>query len=353
MSADSEIDIRRTGQAGRITLRRPDAMNALTLPMCLGIESALDGWRDDASVQVVVVDAEGDRAFCSGGDIAEMYEHGSAGDFEYGKSYWRDEYRLNAKIACYPKPIVSLMQGYTMGGGVGVGCHGSHRVVCENSRIAMPECGIGLVPDVGGSLILARAPGRTGEFLGVTGFRMGPDDAIFAGFADHFIPRERWAELIESLEESGDAGAVAKASSAPEPGRLRDLQPVIGLRWSGASLAHVASALEREPVNDFAKMSTKLMGGNSPLSMACAFELVRMQRSSASIEDALALEFRFTCRSSEHADFIEGIRARIIDKDGNPNWRFARISDVPESAVSELLSPLPDGQGLWEKAQCG
>lgn len=352
MNADSEIDIRRAGQAGRITLRRPDAMNALTLPMCRGIESALDGWRDDASVQVVVVDAEGDRAFCSGGDIAEMHEHGSAGDFEYGKSYWRDEYRLNAKIARYPKPIVSLMQGYTMGGGVGVGCHGSHRVVCENSRIAMPECGIGLVPDVGGSLILARAPGRTGEFLGVTGFRMGPDDAIFAGFADHFIPRERWADLIASLEESGDAGAAAKASKKPEPGRLRDLQPEIGRRWSGASLADIAARFEDEP-DDFAKMCAKLMGGNSPLSMACAFELVRMQRSSGSIEDALALEFRFTCRSSERADFIEGIRARIIDKDGNPNWRFARIGDIPGSAVSELLSPLPAGQGLWEETQCG
>ena len=323
-------------------------MNALTLPMCLGIESALDRWRDNESVQVVVVDAEGDRAFCSGGDIAEMHERGSAGDFEYGKSYWRDEYRLNAKIARYPKPIVSLMQGYTMGGGVGIGCHGSHRIVCENSRIAMPECGIGLVPDVGGSLILARAPGRTGEFLGVTGFRMGPDDAIFAGFADHFVPRERWADLIASLEESGHAGVAAQASAAPEPGRLRELQPEIGRRWSGAALADVASALD-DGSDDFAKTCTKLMGGNSPLSMACAFELVRMQRSSGSIEDALALEFRFTCRSSEHADFIEGIRARIIDKDGNPNWRFARIGDVPESAVSELLSPLPDGEGLWEK----
>lgn len=345
MSLEREIDIRRTGQAGRITLHRPDAMNALTLPMCRGIESALDDWRDDASVQVVVLDAEGDRAFCSGGDIAEMYEHGSAGDFEYGQNYWRDEYRLNAKIARYPKPIVSLMQGYTMGGGVGVGCHGSHRVVCENSRIAMPECGIGLVPDVGGSLILARAPGRIGEFLGVTGFRMGPDDAIFVGFADHFIPRERWTELIASLEKSGDARVVADASVVPEPGRLRELQPKINRRWSSASLADVASALEDEP-DDFAKMCTKLMGGNSPLSMACAFELVRMQRSSKLIEDALALEFRFTCRASEQADFIEGIRARIIDKDGNPNWRFARISDVPKSVVSELLSPLPTGQGL-------
>ena len=184
-----DIYVRRDGSAGRITLNRPEALNALTYDMCLAIEKALDEWREEPGVRLAIIEGEGERAFCSGGDIAEMYKAGTAGDYEYGRRFWRDEYRLNAKIAEWPKPVVSFLQGYTMGGGVGVGCHGSHRVVCESSRIAMPECGIGLVPDVGGSLILARAPGRLGEYLATTAARMGPADAIAAGFADMFVPR--------------------------------------------------------------------------------------------------------------------------------------------------------------------
>ena len=184
----SDILIRKIGRAGRITLNRPDALNALTYAMIHDIEAALDAWRDDDEVALVVIDAAGEKAFSAGGDIAEMYRTGTAGDFAYGRTFWADEYRVNAKIAEYPKPYVAFMQGFTMGGGVGVSCHGSHRVVGESSRIAMPECGIGLIPDVGGSFLLARAPGRLGEYLGTTGTRMGPGDAIFAGFADLFIP---------------------------------------------------------------------------------------------------------------------------------------------------------------------
>ena len=153
-----DINIRLTGHAGRITLTRPKALNAMTYEMCLAIERALDDWRDDPAVALVVIDAEGDRAFCSGGDIAELYETGTKGDYAYGRRFWADEYRLNAKIFDYPKPVVSFLQGFVMGGGVGIGCHGSHRIVGETSQIAMPECGIGLVPDVGGSLMLALAP---------------------------------------------------------------------------------------------------------------------------------------------------------------------------------------------------
>jgi enoyl-CoA hydratase len=161
----SDIDIRIEGRAGRITLNRPKALNALTYEMCLAVDAALRAWADDPAVDLVLIDAEG-RAFCAGGDIAEMYATGTAGDFDYGRRFWRDEYRMNARIAEYPKPVVALMQGYTMGGGVGLGCHASHRVVGETSRIAMPECSIGLVPDVGGSLLLRRAPGAFGIWAG-------------------------------------------------------------------------------------------------------------------------------------------------------------------------------------------
>jgi len=219
-----DIHIRKEGRAGRITLTRPKALNALSYDMCGAIEAALDAWRDDEDVALVLIDAEGDRAFCAGGDIQQLYDTGRAGDYAYGRRFWADEYRLNAKIARYPKPYVALMQGFVMGGGVGISCHGSHRVVCESTQVAMPECGIGLVPDVGGSLLLARAPGRTGEYLGTTGTRMGPDDAIYAGFADIFVPKSEWDELCTEIIESGDPGVLDGHAATPPEGGLRARQ---------------------------------------------------------------------------------------------------------------------------------
>ena len=179
----SDIIARIEGVAGRITLNRPKALNALTWDMVTDIEAALDAWADDDAVQLIILDAIGEKAFCSGGDIAEIYATGKAGDYAYGQKFWRDEYRLNRKIYHYGKPFISFMHGFTMGGGVGVGGHGSHRIIGETTQIAMPEVGIGLVPDVGGSLILAKAPGHIGEYLGLTGARIAPADAIYAGFA--------------------------------------------------------------------------------------------------------------------------------------------------------------------------
>ena len=170
----ADISCRIEGRAGRITFTRPQALNALSHPMALAIEAALDAWRDDPAVALVLIDAEGERAFCAGGDIAQMHAAGVAGDYAGPRAFWRDEYRMNAKIADYPMPVVALMQGFVMGGGVGVGCNASHRVVGATAQVAMPESGIGLVPDVGGSLLLARAPGHAGVYLALTAARMGP-----------------------------------------------------------------------------------------------------------------------------------------------------------------------------------
>lgn len=145
----SDISIRVEGRAGRITLTRPKALNALSYDMCRALDAALVAWAGDPAVALVLVDAEGDRAFCAGGDIAELYAEGLRGNFDYGRDFWRDEYRMNARIGAYPKPVVSLVQGFCMGGGVGVACHASHRIVGETAQVAMPECAIGLVPDVG------------------------------------------------------------------------------------------------------------------------------------------------------------------------------------------------------------
>lgn len=335
----TDISIRIEGVAGRITLQRPEALNAMTYEMCLGIEAALDAWRSVDDVKVVVIDAAGERAFCAGGDIAELYRTGTSDDYAYGQTFWADEYRLNHKISAYPKPVVSFLQGFTMGGGVGIGCHGSQRIVGETSQIAMPECGIGLVPDVGGTLILARAPGYCGEYFGLTGARMNAGDAIYVGFADHFLPEAKWAAHISELCATGDVAClVAEPASG---GVLQGLQGQIDVHFAGARLEDIESSLQCDD-SEFAKASLKSLQRNAPLSQACALEIIRRLREpEATLQMALELEYRFTARSMEHGDFLEGIRAQIIDKDRNPKWRFADRM-VPQEAVNTMLEPLSD-----------
>jgi enoyl-CoA hydratase len=338
----ADILIRKEGRAGRITLARPQALNALTYRMCQSIDAALIAWASDPEIALVLIDAEGARAFCAGGDIAEMYATGTAGDFGYGRRFWADEYRMNARIAEYPRPVVSFLQGFTMGGGVGVGCHGSHRIVGETSQIAMPECGIGLVPDVGGSFLLATAPGRLGEYLGLTGARMGPADAILAGFADHFVAEAGWDTLKARLIDTGDTGAVAKAACAPPGGRLAALRPEIDALFGGETLGDIARAL-RHARTPFADEALAAIGRAAPLSAACTVEMIHRLRGNPSMRRALEMEYRFTARAMEHGDFIEGIRALIIDKDRTPRWRHAGPEAVPMVDMARMLMPLGAG----------
>ncbi|ABG32510.1 3-hydroxyisobutyrate dehydrogenase [Roseobacter denitrificans] len=335
----SDIVIRQTAHAGRITLARPEALNAMTYEMCLQIEAALDRWARDERIALVVLDAEGDKAFCAGGDIAQLYETGMAGDYAFGQRFWADEYRLNAKIFNYPKPVISFLQGFTMGGGVGLGCHGTHRIVGESSRIAMPECGIGLIPDVGGTLILALAPGRVGEYLGTTGYRMGPADALFAGFADHFIPQDAWPGLIAQLEDGASVDIIKHAAQDPDASALADLQPEIERHFAGEGLSDILTTLQTDD-SDFAKDTLKLLHRNSPLAMACTVEVLhRLRGPTLSMAKALDHEYRFTYRAMQHGDLLEGIRAAIIDKDRTPKWQYADMR-VPAIAVSKMLMPL-------------
>ena len=343
----TDITIRQTGHAGRITLQRPDALNALTYDMCRAIEQAIDVWRDDDSIHHVVIDALGDRAFCAGGDIAELYETGRAGDFEYGRRFWADEYRLNAKLFTYPKPVVSFMQGFTMGGGVGIGCHGTHRIVGTTSRIAMPECGIGLIPDVGGSLMLALAPGRLGEYLGTTATRMAAADALYAGFADLFIDEADWPELINALEASATVDVLDEAATTAGPSDLHAAQSDIDRCFSGETLTDVLVDLRNE-TSAFADGALKALSRNSPLSVACTIEMIhRLRGPSLTIAKALDYEYRFTYRAMEQGDFLEGIRAAIIDKDRSPKWQYDDMK-VPAVAVSNMLMPLRDNKLVLE-----
>ncbi len=335
----ADILIRREGRAGRITLNRPGALNALTYEMCLAIDRALIDWASDGRIALVLIDAVGDRAFCAGGDIAEMYATGRRGDYAYGRRFWADEYRMNARIAEYAKPVVSFLQGFTMGGGVGVGCHGSHRIVGETAQVAMPECGIGLVPDVGGSFILATAPGRLGEYLGTTGARMGPADAILAGFADHFVPEAAWPALKTGLIATGDVAGLDAFSGPPPEGHLAALRPKIDALFAAGTLAAIAGALDADG-SDFAAETRRALSRAAPLSAACAVEMIRRLRGHATLRAALEMEYRFTWRAMEHADFLEGIRAAIIDKDRAPRWRHAGPGAVPEADVAHMLAPL-------------
>lgn len=338
----TDIEIRKEGCAGRITLTRPEALNALSHAMCLAAEAALDAWRDDPQVRLILIDAMGDKAFCAGGDIGLIYHAGIAGDYGAGRQFWRDEYRTNAKLSEYPKPVISFLHGFVMGGGVGLGGHCSHRIVGESAQIAMPECGIGFVPDVGGSLLLARAPGRLGEYLGLTAARMGPADALYAGFADLFVPEAGWPMLKERLVETGDLLTLKAAATMPPASALAAVQPEIDKLFGAQTLPGVMAALERA-VDGIAIQARRAVARNSPLAMAVTLEMLnRLRAEGSGIRGALRQEYRVAHRVLAEGDFLEGIRAQIIDKDRAPRWRFGPEAAVPD-LVSAFLAPLGEG----------
>lgn len=344
----SEILIRTEGRAGRVTLNRPGQLNALTDTMVDALAAALDRWRDDDTVALVLIDAAGDRAFCAGGDIAGLYAQGRAGNFGFGQAFWRREYRLNLDIARYPKPVVALMQGFTMGGGVGVGCHASHRVVGETCQIAMPECTIGLVPDVGGSYLLAQAPDHLGTWFGTTGARMDAALAVDTGFADWNVPEAEWPALAADLCATGDPAAVEARALPPPPSALCPIKAGITAHFAWPSLAAIWQSLGTEDT-DFTRDARARLMRASPLSAACTVAMLRRLGPAPDLAAALAQEYRFTHRAQEHADFLEGIRAAVIDKDRAPRWRHAGPWAVTEAEVEAMLAPLGPRE-LWEGA---
>ena len=334
----SDINLRVRGKAGRITLQRPQALNAMTYEMCLAIEKTLIDWKHDTKIELIIIDAQGDRAFCSGGDISNLYEEGRKKNYAYGKKFWDDEYRLNALIAKYPKPYLAFMQGFTMGGGVGISCHGSHRIVCETSKIAMPECSIGLIPDVGGSLLLSRAPSNLGYFLGLTGAQMNAADAIYAGFANIYISKEEWPDTIDVLEKTGDTSVLQKRSKKIGRSQLYDNRKFIQAAFKSKNLPKIVQLLS-ESKNQIAHLALEKITKNCPIAMTYTLEMLSRLTPKSRIEDALDLEYRFTSRAQEYGSFQEGIRATIIDKDRKPKWQF-QIDTVPREVIAEFLKPI-------------
>ena len=340
----SDIQCRIDGRAGRITLNRPKALNALTHDMCLELERALLAWRDDPQVDHVVIDGAGDRAFCAGGDITRLYQAGLDEDAEYGRRFWRDEYRLNALIHEYPKPYIAIMHGFVMGGGVGVAAHGSHRIVTDSTRLAMPECGIGLVPDVGGSLLLARAPGHLGECLGLTGHRMTAADSLYAGFADAYVPEDRLGALISDLVASDDADVwviIARHAQPAGDSMLAAHMDDINAVFGGHDVIAIRSQLDAHNalLATFPRMAGGMAAG-SPIALAATVALVRAVRDAPTMETALDMEYRFTHRWLASTDFVEGVRAAVIDKDHAPRWRHDDVAAVPPALIVDLLAPL-------------
>ncbi|KQT88020.1 enoyl-CoA hydratase/isomerase family protein [Aurantimonas sp. Leaf443] len=344
--SEPDVLVRVEGRAGRITLNRPKALNALNAAMVGPIMRALDDWRDDAGVDLVLIDASGERAFCAGGDLRQVYESTATAGFEPARRFWVEEYRLNRAIARYPKPYVAVMDGITMGGGVGLSAHGSHRIVTERSTLAMPECAIGLVPDVGGSLILATAPGRLGEFLGLTGWRMKAAEAIATGFADVEVPAERLEALKRTLCETGDPARIASFAVPPGPDRLAPLRSRIDAIFRAPTLREIVAGVEAS-AEPFAAEALSAIRAASPLSLAATLALVRTVRETPTIEAALGTEYRFTHRSQSEGDLQEGIRAVVIDKDRKPRWADA-LDGFDETKGAAMLRPLGADELQWE-----
>lgn len=336
------VAVRVEGRCGRITLNRPEALNALTHSMALAIDQALADWAEDPAITCVVLDAEGERAFCAGGDITWLYECGLTRSYERATQFWRDEYRLNERIARYTKPVVAFMRGIVMGGGVGLSAHASHRIVTDGTRVAMPECAIGLIPDVGGSLLLAKAPGHIGEYLGLTGHRMGPEDAIFCGFADHFVSAENWDSAKQALLASGDPTQIKPFLGSLPTSAFASDQNRIDAIFSDDSLSEIADRLLAER-GEWHTRARKLFDAGSPISLQIAFQTLRAARRHNDIHQALKHELRFVSRALEHGDFQEGIRATVIDKDKAAKWRHDTIETVSDELLQLLGSPTEGG----------
>lgn len=326
------------GRTGRLILNRPRALNALTHPMVLRIEEALTAWRDDPAVEAVVISGAGERGLCAGGDIRAIHEDARNGGTA-SADFWRDEYRLNALIARYPKPYVSLMDGIVMGGGVGVSAHGTVRIVTERSRVAMPETGIGFVPDVGGTYLLALAPGELGTHLALTGAPVGAADALLCGLADHFVPSERLDRLVEDLARTSVREALAANVGQAPPGELAGHRGWIDHCYAAGTVEEIVDRLVESGV-PAAKEAAAALTAKSPTALKVTLTSLRRARGLGPLERVLEQEYRVSCAALTSPDLVEGIRAQVIDKDRDPRWSPARLTGVTDEDVARYFTPL-------------
>ncbi len=339
MTADDDILFHVEGGLARVHLNAPGPFNALTREMCIVFRDQLARWRDDPAVAAVLVTAEGERAFCAGGDIRRLHDIGKTDPVE-GRTFFWHEYRLDHAVHRFPKPYVALVDGIVMGGGVGVSVHGSHRVVTENTTFAMPECGIGLFPDVGATEFLDRAPGALGMYLGLTGARLKAADAILAGFATHFVPRARLGELAAGLAANVEAIDAYIAGFAQDPGKppLDEHRHLIDRHFAADTVAGIIAGLDAED-GYWAIETADDLRGMSPTSLRVTQRLLR-DGPGLDFDALMRMEYRMACAFLAGHDFFEGIRAAVIDKDRKPKWAPARLDDVDDHMTASYFAPV-------------
>ena len=338
----TNLIIAKQGAAGRATLNRPKALNAITHQMLLELETAMNTWAKDDTIKIAMIDATGDRAFCAGGDIVDLYAEGIKGSDEMARRFWRDEYRINAAIESYPKPYIAFMDGIVMGGGVGISAHGSHRIVTERTMFAMPECAIGIIPDVGGSLLLARMPGHCGEYAGLTGARLSGADCIYAGLADIYVESYKLDALKTALCDTGDPETIRQFASTPPTSDLELNMNEINRLFNAATVTEIQTTLHNA-TSDFAKSAAKGLSRGAPLGVISALKIIRTAREDNDMALALRNEYRFVTNAVASGEFIEGVRAAVIDKDRNPAWKYPTLESVPPILIGALDQPAPDG----------
>ena len=341
---NDEVLIRIEGKVGRLTLNRPQALHALTTNMCRMLTEALLAWKDDPAIELVLVDHSGERGFCAGGDIRMLAESG-AGDGAAAREFFFIEYRLNHLLFECRKPVVVIMDGITMGGGVGLAGPATYRVATERTTFAMPETGIGLFPDVGGGWFLPRMPGHIGLWLALTGARVKAADCELVGMATDFIESGKVEAFkaalvadptaVETLltEYEGDAGRPPLAAHQDEIDRL----------FGGDSVEAILAALEATDT-DWAREQLKTLATKSPQTLKVAFRQLALGREARSFAENMAMEYRIGARVVQRHDFLEGVRAVIVEKDNAPKWDPATVSGVSEAMLEEIFAPLPSAQ---------
>ncbi|MEV0699445.1 enoyl-CoA hydratase/isomerase family protein [Saccharopolyspora sp. NPDC050389] len=341
---EPEILVREQGSLGRITLNRPKALNSLTLGMVRAMAQAVEQWRTAEHIQAILIDGAGERGLCAGGDVRALHDAAKAGDESLPAAFWAEEYQLNSALAGYPKPVIGIMDGICMGGGVGISAHGSHRVVTERSKVGMPEVGIGFIPDVGGTYLLSRTPGELGTHLALTGAPVSGVDALYCGIADYYVNSANLPELVEALA-GGEVDEVLQKFSEPAPeAPLAAQREWIDAAYSADSVEEILRRLRERP-EEAARETVEAIGHKSPTALKVTLKALRSDY--GSLEEALVQEYRLAMACVRIGDFVEGVRATLVDKDRNPQWSPAQLSDVDESRVEKFFEPVAGEPNLF------
>ncbi len=346
---EDEILFDRRGDLIVVTLNRPGALNALTLPMCRALDDGLRRWQADPAVGAVLIKGEGERAFCAGGDIRWLHGVLTTEGVAAACRFYAIEYPMNARLHHFGKPWIALLDGIVMGGGVGISVHGSHRIVTERTLFAMPETGIGLFPDVGATFMLPRRPGALGCYLGLSGARLGAADCVYAGIGTAHVAADGLAALEDALAETslradpfGAVDAVlAEFRSDPGPAPLLEARERVDACFRQDSLAAVLAALRAE-ASGWGAGQLEELAGKSPTSLAVTFRQL-CKGATLDFDSAMRLEYRLVHRFMAGHDFREGVRALLIDKDRRPKWRPDRLDEVSDAMVDRYFAPLPGG----------